>query len=200
MQIDAVVLEGERVRLEPMRRDHLAALAGAGCYDELWAWTRAKATTTETMSQYIEEALTEAATGTALPFVTIDKPSATVVGSTRFGNIDPRNRRVEIGWTWISPPFQRTYVNSETKYLMLRHAFEVWDCVRVELKTDVLNEKSRAAMLRLGAVEEGVLRRHILTYSGRFRDTIYYSILDHEWPAVRARLEVRLRVVPITRE
>jgi len=132
--------------------------------------------------------------------VTIDKSSGTVVGSTRFGNIDPANRRVEIGWTWISPGFQRTYINSEAKYLMLRHAFDVWDCVRVELKTDVLNEKSRAAMLRLGAVEEGVLRRHILTYSGRFRDTIYYSILDHEWPAVRARLEARLRVAPITRE
>jgi RimJ/RimL family protein N-acetyltransferase len=115
------------------------------------------------------------------------------VGSTRFGNIDPVNRRVEIGWTWISPTFQRSYVNSEAKYLMLRHAFDVWDCVRVELKTDVLNEQSRAAMIRLGAVEEGVLRRHILTYTGRFRDSIYYSILDHEWPAVRARLEARLR-------
>lgn len=200
MQFDAVVLENERVRLEPMRRDHLTALTDAGAHDELWEWTRARATTRETMSEYIEAALAEAAAGTAIPFVTIDMPSGTVVGSTRFGNIDRVNRRVEIGWTWISPAFQRTYVNSEAKYLMLRHAFDVWDCVRVELKTDVLNEKSRTAMLRLGAVEEGVLRRHILTYSGRFRDTIYYSILDHEWPAVRARLEARLRIAPIARE
>jgi RimJ/RimL family protein N-acetyltransferase len=200
MKIEAVVLEGPRVRLEPMRRDHLDALTEAGRYEDLWTFTRAKATTRETMSEYIEAALAEAAAGTALPFVTIDTPSATIVGSTRFGNIDPGNRRVEIGWTWVSPLFQRTYVNSEAKYLMLRHAFDVWDCVRVELKTDVLNEKSRAAMLRLGAVEEGVLRRHMLTYSGRFRDTIYYSILDHEWPAVRARLEARLRVEPVTRE
>jgi len=193
MRVEPVVLEGDRVRLEPMRRDHLDDLAEAGKHEELWRWTSNKATTRETMSEYMEAALAGAADGNAVPFVTIDKPSATLVGSTRFGNIDPVNRRVEIGWTWISPTFQRTYVNSEAKYLMLRHAFDVWDCVRVELKTDVLNDKSRAAMLRLGAVEEGVLRRHILTYTGRFRDSIYYSILDHEWPAVRARLEARLR-------
>jgi RimJ/RimL family protein N-acetyltransferase len=193
MRVESVVLEGDRVRLEPMRRDHLDDLTEAGKYEELWRWTSAKATTRETMSEYMEAALAGAADGNTIPFVTIDKPSAMVVGSTRFGNIDPVNRRVEIGWTWISPQFQRSYVNSEAKYLMLRHAFDVWDYVRVELKTDVLNEQSRTAMLRLGAVEEGVLRRHVLTYSGRFRDSIYYSILDHEWPAVRARLEARLR-------
>ena len=187
------MLEGDRVRLEPMQRDHLDALLEAGRYEELWRWTRSNATTRETMSAYMDEAFTEAGNGTALPFVTIDKPSQTIVGSTRFANIDHNNRRVEIGWTWISPHFQRTYINSEAKYLMLRHAFDVWDCVRVELKTDVLNEQSRTAMLRLGAIEEGVLRRHVMTYNGRFRDTIYYSILDHEWPAVRARLEARLR-------
>jgi RimJ/RimL family protein N-acetyltransferase len=193
VNVEPVVLEGDRVRLEPMRRDHLDALTEAGKYDELWRWTRNKATTRETMAEYMDEAFADVAAGNALPFVTIDKPSQTVVGSTRFANIDSGNRRVEIGWTWISPPFQRSYVNSEAKYLMLRHAFDVWDCVRVELKTDLLNEQSRNAMLRLGAIEEGVLRRHIITYSGRFRDTIYYSILDHEWPAVRARLEARLR-------
>jgi len=200
IQVKPVVLEGERVRLEPMRRDHLPALAAAGRDDELWRWTSAMANTDAAMAEYVEAALAEAEALRSLPFVTIDKPSAAVVGSTRFGNIDPPNRRAEIGWTWISPQFQRTYVNSEAKYLMLRHAFDVWNCVRVELKTDVLNEKSRAAMRRLGAIEEGVLRRHIITHSGRFRDTIYYSILDHEWPAVRARLEARLRTASITRE
>ncbi len=199
IRIEPMVLEGERVRLEPMGRQHLDALTVAGRYDELWRWTRAKATTIETMLEYIESALAEAKGGLSLPFVTIDKPSGLVVGSTRFGNIDPVNRHAEIGWTWITPPFQRTYVNSEAKYLMLRHAFDIWDCVRVELKTDVLNEKSRAAMIRLGATEEGVLRRHMLTHDGRFRDTIYYSVLDHEWPAIRARLEARIRQAPETR-
>ena len=171
-----------------MREDHLDALTEAGAFDELWKWTHAKATTRESMESYMNAALTEAAKGIALPFVTVDKATGRVIGSTRFGNIDRENRRAEIGWTWITPAFQRTHVNSEAKYLMLRHAFDVWGCIRVELKTDVLNEKSRKAMLRMGATEEGVLRKHGITYSGRYRDTIYYSVLDTEWPAVRDRL------------
>ena len=123
----------------------------------------------------------------ALPFVTVDKDRHSD-RQHAFGNIDRTNRRVEIGWTWITPAFQRTHVNSEAKYLMLTHAFEVWDCVRVELKTDFLNDKSRNAMLRIGAKEEGVLRKHMVCYDGRFRDTIYYSVLDTEWPDVKARL------------
>jgi RimJ/RimL family protein N-acetyltransferase len=141
------------------------------------------------MKEYVDEALAHAKSGSALPFVTIDKESGEVIGSTRFGNIDSENRRAEIGWTWITPKFQRTYANSEAKYLMLRHGFEVWDCVRVELKTDVLNNKSRNAMLRMGAKEEGILRKHIVCYGGRFRDTIYYSVLDAEWPEVKRRLQ-----------
>ena len=193
MGFETVTLESDRVKLEPMTRNHLDALAEAGKYEELWRWTNAKADSRDAMSAYMDVALAVVERGIAMPFVTIDKASSTVVGSTRFHGIDPVNRRVEIGWTWITPSFQRSYVNSEAKYLMLRHAFDVWDCVRVEIKTDVLNEKSRNAILRLGAVEEGILRRHTLTHSGRFRDTIYYSILDHEWPAVKAHLEARLR-------
>jgi RimJ/RimL family protein N-acetyltransferase len=140
------------------------------------------------MRAYVDGALADAKAGTALPFVTIDKESGEVIGSTRFGNIDRANRRVEIGWTWVTPRFQRTHVNSEAKYLMLTHAFDVLGCVRVELKTDVLNTKSRDAMLRMGAKEEGVLRKHMLAYGGRWRDTIYYSVLDTEWPEVRQRL------------
>ena len=173
--------------------DHLDALAAAGAFEELWRWTRDRAMTIESMRRYMEAALADAGQGTARPFVTIDRVSERVVGSTRFGNIDPFNRRVEIGWTWITPEFQRSHVNTEAKYLMLRHAFEVWDCVRVELKTDVLNEKSRNAMLRLGATEEGVFRKHMLTQGGRFRDTVYFSILDTEWPATKNRLEAQLR-------
>ena len=192
MDIQPVTLEGKRVRLEPMRADHLDALTAAGAFDVLWKWTGNKATTRDDMKEYMDTALKEAAAGVSLPFVTIDRKSGRVIGSTRFGNIDRANRRVEIGWTWITPEFQRTYVNSEAKYLMLRHAFEVWNCMRVELKTDVLNEKSRNAMLRMGAKEEGVLRKHSVTYSGRIRDTIYYSVLDDEWPAVRDALRERL--------
>ena len=188
MDIQPVTLEGKRVRLEPMRADHLDALTAAGAFDVLWKWTGNKATTREDMKDYMDTALKEAAAGVSLPFVTIDRKSGRIIGSTRFGNIDRANRRVEIGWTWITPEFQRTYVNSEAKYLMLRQAFEVWHCMRVELKTDVLNEKSRNAMLRMGAKEEGVLRKHSVTYSGRIRDTIYYSVLDDEWPAVREGL------------
>jgi RimJ/RimL family protein N-acetyltransferase len=188
MDIEPVTLEGKRVRLEPMKEEHLDALTAAGAFDELWKWTTNKATTRESMKEYVDTALAEEKRGVALPFVTIDKASGKIIGSTRFGNIDRANRRAEIGWTWITPEFQRTYVNSEAKYLMLRHAFEAWNCMRVELKTDVLNEKSRNAMLRMGAKEEGILRKHAVTYSGRIRDTIYYSVLDTEWPEVREGL------------
>jgi len=125
-------------------------------------------------------------------FATVEQDSGRVIGSTRFMNIDRVNRRVEIGSTWIALPWQRTAVNTEAKYLMLRHAFEVWKCMRVELKTDALNQKSRNAILRIGAKEEGTLRRHLLTFSGRVRDTVYFSILDDEWAEVKARLEARL--------
>lgn len=172
-----------------MTSAHLDALVEAGKFEELWRWTATTAYTAESMGEYVSAALADFAAGVALPFITVDKESGAVIGSTRFGNIDRANRKVEIGWTWITPAFQRTHVNSEAKYLMLRHAFEEWGCVRVELKTDALNEKSRNAMLRIGAKEEGVLRQHMVTHSGRLRDTVYFSILDSEWPGVRARLE-----------
>ena len=115
-----------------------------------------------------------------------------IVGSTRFGNYDPLNRRIEIGWTWLAGAWQRTATNTEAKYLMLTHAFERLGCVRVELKTDVLNLPSRKAMTRIGAKEEGILRKHTLMWTGRYRDTVFYSILDAEWPQVKARLETLL--------
>lgn len=184
-----VTLSGKRVTLEPMSPEHLDALTIAGDHEVLWQWTVAKADTAEGMREYVDAAFADAAAGVALPFVTIDVESGRLIGSTRFGNIDHANRKVEIGWTWITPEFQRSYVNSEAKYLMLSHAFEVWDCNRVELKTDFLNQKSRQAMLRIGAVEEGTLRKNMLCYGGRYRDTIYYSVLASEWPGVKSRLE-----------
>ena len=128
-----------------------------------------------------------------MPFVTIDKKSDEIVGSTRFMNISRDNRRVEIGSTWINPKWQKTYINTEAKLLMIAHAFEVWKCIRVELKTYSLNEKSRRAILRLGAKEEGTLRNHMIMESGRIRDTVYYSIIDSEWQNAKAALEAKLR-------
>ena len=144
------------------------------------------------MLRYVETALGEFERKVALPFVTIEKSSNKIIGSTRFGNIDANNRKTEIGWTWINPEWQRTAINTEAKLLMLTHAFETWNCVRVELKTDVLNEKSRNAIRRIGAVEEGILRQHLITDAGRFRDTVYFSIIDSEWQTVKANLKKKL--------
>jgi RimJ/RimL family protein N-acetyltransferase len=163
-----------------------------GLDPELWRWTTTRAETPEDMVRYVESALGEAEAGRAFPFATVERSSGRVVGSTRFGVMDPGNRRVEIGWTWLARPWQRSAVNTEAKFLMLRHAFEVRGCIRVELKTDVLNQRSRTAIRRLGAVEEGVLRHHVIVEGGRIRDTVYYSILAGEWPGVKQGLETRL--------
>jgi RimJ/RimL family protein N-acetyltransferase len=158
----------------------------------LWLWIPSSVTTPAEMHAYVQAALQMQTDGSALPFAVIDRSFGTIVGSTRYGNIEKSHRRVEIGWTWIAGPWQRTIINTEAKYLLLKHAFEVLGCMRVELKTDSLNERSRAAILRVGAKEEGILRNHMLTQSGRIRDTVYYSILDSEWPAVKASLELKL--------
>jgi len=140
----------------------------------------------------VEKAFAEQERGESVVFATIERSSQKVIGSTRFMNIDRVNRRVEIGSTWIAPAWQCTAINTEAKYLMLRHAFEVWQCIRVELKTDALNQKSRNAILRIGAKEEGTLRKHLITWTGRIRDSVYFSILDSEWPEAKARLEAML--------
>ncbi|HEX2095603.1 MAG TPA: GNAT family protein [Longimicrobiaceae bacterium] len=190
--LEPTTLQGRHVRLEPLSPAHVPALCEVGLDPELWRWTLTRIHTLDEMRAYVETALREQAEGRALPFATLDAASGRAIGSTRFGSIDPGNRRVEIGWTWVARPWQRTGANTEAKYLMLRHAFETMGCIRVELKTDALNERSRAAILRLGAREEGTLRKHILTPDGRVRDTVYFSILDDEWPSVRAGLEAKL--------
>jgi len=189
MDIGPVTLEGSFVRLEPLSMAHHAGLSEVGLDQGLWEWIPEPVRTPEEMRAYIEEALAAQAAGTALPFATVERSSGRAIGSTRFGNIDRRHRRVEIGWTWLARPWQRTPANTEAKNLMLRHAFETWGAIRVELKTDSLNARSRAAILRLGAKEEGILRNHMITSSGRIRHTVYYSITDSEWPAVKSRLE-----------
>jgi RimJ/RimL family protein N-acetyltransferase len=192
MQIQPVTLEGRVIRLEALSMAHHAQLCEVGLEPVLWEWIPERVTTPEDMRRYIQTALDAQRTGTALPFATVERASSRAIGSTRFGNIDRANRRVEIGWTWLGTEWQRTAANTEAKYLMMRHAFETWKCVRVELKTDSLNQHSRNAILRLGAKEEGTLRQHMMTWSGRLRHTVYYSVLDSEWPAVKAGLEVKL--------
>lgn len=149
--------------------------------------------TIEDFERLVEKALSEQERSESVVFATVETKSGRVIGSTRFMNIDCANWRVEIGSTWIAPAWQRSAVNTEAKYLMLRHAFEVWQCMRVELKTDALNQKSHNAILRIGAKEEGTLRKHLITWTGRVRDTIYFSILDTEWGEVKKCLERRLK-------
>ncbi len=141
---------------------------------------------------YIRDAVGARADGHAIPFALRDAVTGKAIGSTRFGSIDEANRRVEIGWTWLAADRQRSPINTEAKLLLLTHAFETLDCIRVEFKTDVLNLKSRNALTRIGAIEEGVLRSHVITWTGRVRDTVYFSILAGEWPAVKKRLQDRL--------
>jgi RimJ/RimL family protein N-acetyltransferase len=190
--LQPIILAGRHVRLEPLSRAHHAALCAIGLAPELWELIPYRVLTPEDMAGYIQSALDLQAAGTALPFATVHAASGQVVGSTRFMNIDQANRRVEIGATWIAAPWRRTAVNTEAKYLMLRHAFEILGCIRVELKTDSLNQRSRNAIRRIGATEEGTLRQHLVTWSGRLRDTVYFSILDSEWPRVKQDLERKL--------
>ena len=189
-----LTLEGSVVRLEPVRHEHAKLFWEIANNDleDIFRWIPYSMETPEDFQRLIDNAFDEQERGESVVFATVERSSGRVIGSTRFMNIDRVNRRVEIGSTWIAPAWQRTAVNSETKYLMLRHAFEQWKCMRVELKTDALNQKSRAAILRIGAKEEGTLRRHLVTWTGRVRDTVYFSILDDEWPEVRARLEGRM--------
>lgn len=194
IKIEPVTLEGNFVRLEPLEEvRHLAGLCEAGLDPELWRWVPYQVNTPEQMRDYIRQALAAETVGAALPFAKIEKGKGRIVGSTRYMNIDTASRRVEIGATWIAGPWQRTAINTEAKYLLLRHAFETLGCIRVELKTDALNEQSRKAILRMGAKEEGTFRQHVITWSGRLRDTVYFSILDSEWPAVKLALEQKLR-------
>ncbi len=192
MRVTPVTLEGRHVRLEPLAKAHLEGLAEVGLDEELWRWIPTAVRTREEMAAYIETALQEQERGVSLPFAILEKATGRAIGSSRYGNIDRTHHRVEIGWTWVAREWQRTAMNTEAKYLLLKHAFESLGCVRVELKTDSLNEKSRAAILRIGAKEEGIFRNHMITASGRIRHSAYYSIIDSEWPAVKARLEAKL--------
>jgi N-acetyltransferase len=190
-----LALEGSVVRLEPVRREHqhLYWEVAKNDLEDIFRWIPYSMKTESDFGRLIDKAFDEQERGESVVFAIVERESNRVIGSTRFMNIDRINRRVEIGSTWVAPAWQRTAANTEAKFLMLRHAFEVWKCMRVELKTDALNLRSRNAILRIGAKEEGTLRRHLVTSSGRVRDTVYFSILDSEWPEVKSKLAERIK-------
>lgn len=192
MEISAVTLEGQHTRLEPLTLAHDEALIAAAADGELWKSIVTVVPNRDTVEEYIQAALTAQVQGTELPFVIVQNSTGKVVGTTRFYEIQPSQRKAAIGYTWVAASAQRTAVNTEAKLLLLTHAFEHWDCVRIEFITDVLNDQSRAAILRLGAKQEGILRNHLIMPNGRIRDSVCFSIIAEEWLQVKARLEDRL--------
>ncbi len=188
-----VTLEGKVVRLEPLSEAHITALALAGQDESIWKYMLyANLTSEESMAAWVRDMLSHQQDGTDLPFAVIHLASGRAAGATRYMEMRPQHRSLEIGGTWYAPEFQRTAVNTECKYLMLKYAFEEMNCIRVQFKADARNERSVRAIERLGAVREGVLRNHYVLQDGTFRDSVYFSIVDREWPEVKRRLEQRL--------
>jgi RimJ/RimL family protein N-acetyltransferase len=183
-----VTLEGRHVRLVPMQREHLPAFIRIGLGHDIFRWFPWTVTTPDEMRAFIDYLLDGQAKGINVPFTTVEKASGAIVGATSFLAIDRANRRLEIGATWLGVPWQRTVCNTEAKLLQLGHCFEDLGCVRVEFKTDSLNARSRAALLRIGAVEEGTFRNHMICPGGRVRHSVYFSIIAEEWPRVKRRL------------
>ncbi len=193
MKVTPIELVGQKVKIRPMELNDLNELYDAGNSQEIWAYMPMSMQSLDDMKRLIDDALQAREQGTEFPFVIIAKDSQKIVGSTRFLDISPANRSLEIGWTWLSPVVWRTSINTESKYLLLRHCFETLGTIRVQIKTDGRNQRSQKAIERLGAVREGVLRRHRIMYDGFVRDSVYYSIIDQEWQLVKTRLESMMR-------
>lgn len=190
MNVEPLTLTGQYVRLEPLAESHVPDLAVAGADETIWRWMPyGQVTTEEKMRAWVREILSRQARGTDLVFAVIHLASGRAVGSTRYMDIQPQNNALEIGGTWYAPTHQRTAANTECKLLLLTHAFEKLGAARVQIKTDLRNERSQRAIERLGAVREGVLREHMVMPDGYRRSSVYYSVLAREWPAVKARLE-----------
>jgi RimJ/RimL family protein N-acetyltransferase len=192
LQVSPLILAGRHVRLEPLTFAHEAALNEAAADGELWNTDVTIIPKADGVKDYIQFALDGLQQGTQLPFVIVQLPENRIVGTTRFYDVSANDRKCAIGYTWLAKSVQRTALNTEAKLLLLTHAFETWNCVRVELITDVRNEQSRAAILRIGARQEGILRKHIMLPSGRIRDSVVFSIIDSEWPDVKTNLCARL--------
>jgi RimJ/RimL family protein N-acetyltransferase len=189
---DQIVLTGTAVELQPLQADHAERLLQAAADGELWNMSVTVIPGPDTVDQYVDKALAGRRAGTVMPFTIVQRETGKAVGSTRFWKIDRANRKLEIGHTWLSQSVQRSGINTEVKYLMLSYAFEVMNCVRVQFTTDELNEKSRAAILRIGATQEGIVRHERIMPDGRKRNSVRFSIIDSEWPAVKAMLQARM--------
>lgn len=191
--IERVTLQGRHVRLEPIGKQHIAGLAEIGMGQDFWKYMLYGDMKTEAdFEHFVSDLLEREKRGTDIPFAVIHLASGRIAGSTRYLNIVPHDRGLEVGGTWYGLDFQRTAVNTECKYLLLTHAFEVLKCIRVQIKTDSLNVRSQKAIERIGAVREGVLRNHMILPDGRFRHSVFYSILDSEWGGVKKNLETML--------
>ncbi|MHB1682185.1 MAG: GNAT family N-acetyltransferase [Bacilli bacterium] len=192
MQMTAADLIGHRTMLTPLELRHIDQLYEAASDPAVWTYMPMRVQTADDMLALVADALAARQSGHEFPFVIIDQQTGKVVGSTRFLDISPANRSLEIGWTWLAPAAWRTSINTEAKYLLLRHCFESLRTIRVQFKTDSRNTRSQQAIERIGGVREGVLRRHRILQNGYIRDSVYYSIIDQEWPTVKTALEQRL--------
>jgi N-acetyltransferase len=196
MEVKPVTLTGKVVRLEPLSEAHVPGLTAVGINDEIWRWLPYGVMRNEDdIRRWVQNLLTQIPSGSVMPFAVIHLASGHVAGATRYMDIHPKDYALEIGGTWYGVEFQRTGVNTETKYLLLRHAFEELKCIRVQIKTDLRNERSQKAIERIGAVCEGVLRNNMILPDGYYRSSVYYSILNDEWPAAKARLEEMMNKV-----
>lgn len=194
MDVKPIVLTGKHVRLEALTEAHVAGLAEIGIGHDFWKFMVYGDMNTEAdMRGWVLDLLGRQKAGTDLPFVAIHLASGKIAGATRYLNIMPKDRGLEVGGTWYGLDFQRTPVNTECKYLLFRHAFEELKCIRLQLKTDSLNTRSQAAIERIGAKREGILRNHMILPDGRYRDSVFYSILDTEWADVKKKLEEMMK-------
>jgi N-acetyltransferase len=193
VNIQPVTLTGARVVLEPLRMRHAGELLSAAACDSIWTFLdEATPNTLEEIRIFIEDALSDESKGARFAFAVIDIQTKRVVGSTSYQDIRPQDRGLEIGWTWTNPSVWGTGLNFESKYLLLRHAFETLGAIRVAIKTDLRNIRSQRAIERIGAHREGVWRNHRILSTGQYRDTIYYSVIESEWPTVKSLIETRL--------
>jgi N-acetyltransferase len=192
LDLTPVTLIGKSIRLEPLAETHFETLCDVSLGDNLFRFFPDPMGTRQELTDFLHTGLEQHKALVSLPFAIAEATTGKVIGCTRFGNISHRDRRAEVGWTWIAKPWQRSPANTEAKFLMLQHAFEKLGCERVELKTDFRNEQSRTAILRIGATQEGIFRRHMVMADGYVRDTVYFSVVRTDWPEVKARLQVRL--------
>ncbi|MBI1795324.1 MAG: GNAT family N-acetyltransferase [Chloroflexi bacterium] len=193
MEVEPVTLTGRFVRLEPLSEAHVEGLAKIGVGQPFWNFMLyGEMNSVDDMRNWVRDIMARCVRGTDLPFAVIHLESGRVAGATRYLNIMPNDRGLEVGGTWYGPEFQRTVVNTECKYLLLGHAFEKLGCVRVQIKTDSRNERSQKAIERIGAQREGVLRNHMILPDGYIRDSVFYSILDSEWPGVKKKMEEKM--------